>query len=77
MNCCACAGSCCHTGEHSYCVMHRVGWNMVIPSPRLSGWTCPSCGACYAPWVAQCAACPKAATTVTQIVTQVTAGAAG
>lgn len=21
------------------------------------GWKCPSCGTCYAPWVAQCARC--------------------
>lgn len=28
------------------------------PSGMSTGWRCPGCGKCYAPWVASCGTCP-------------------
>lgn len=30
------------------------------PSGTSTGWQCPGCGKCYAPWVAACGWCPPA-----------------
>ena len=29
----------------------------------MSGWKCPGCGRCYAPWVAECRPCSPPTTT--------------
>ena len=29
------------------------------PLPAVTGWTCPGCGHCYAPWIPECHHCPE------------------
>lgn len=33
-------------------------------TPVSTGWCCPGCGRCYAPWVAVCVSCPAAVTAI-------------
>lgn len=52
MGCCVCAGSCCHTGPHSYCDAHS-GVNRSWPVPLVPYVTPPApvvfpkCEHCY------------------------------
>lgn len=58
-NCCACNGTCCHVGPHSYCERHggRSEGIRLQPQPVQGaplGWVCPQCGRAWAPHVAGC-----------------------
>lgn len=50
MSCCACNGSCCHVGPHSYCFSHggTAAYNPVIAAPNTTpmafGYSCALCG---------------------------------
>lgn len=33
MSCCACAGSCCHVGPHSFCADHSPQQQTLTPNP--------------------------------------------
>lgn len=55
MNCCACNGTCNHTGPHSYCSAHGGSYWPVTTAPV--NHPCPNCGYCpccgrrsAAPW---------------------------